>query len=83
MARDILREYGPESPDRQASRATSGGVTSSKPLRYAEPQGPTSLMKSGPGLHGSNSGNTHQPNAKSTSGGPGLHGETCCVQGKH
>lgn len=61
MARDILGEYGPESAQRQAPRATSGGPTSAKPLAYSPPQGPTNLHHSGPGLGGGNHGNAACP----------------------
>ena len=56
MARDILSEYGPESPMDQKPRATSGG-TECKPLPYDPPKGPTPHMQQSPGLHGTNHGN--------------------------
>jgi hypothetical protein len=57
MARDILSEYGPDSPDRQMPRATSGGVKEAKPLAYDPPKGPSNINDSkSPGLHGSNHG---------------------------
>ena len=52
MAREILGEYGPESSQPQASRASSGGVTEAKPLPYSPPKGPTEMMHKGPGLAG-------------------------------
>ena len=50
MAKDILSMYGPDSPDNQKPRATSGGCTESKSLSYSPPQGPTNQMHKGPGL---------------------------------
>jgi hypothetical protein len=57
MPRDILGEYGPESPQHQKARATSGGEKSAKELPYSPPVGPKGIMESGPGLHGTNHGN--------------------------
>lgn len=57
MSRDILSEYGPESPSDQMPRARSGGPTSAKPLPYDPPKGPKGQMDKGPGLHGDNCGN--------------------------
>lgn len=56
MARDILSEYGEDSPHPQAPRAMSGGVTESKSLPYSTPVGPKAQMNKGPGLHGDNCG---------------------------
>jgi len=83
--RDILGGFGPDKTMHQAARASKGGVMpgDKKDLSYSPPQGPKGIMQSGPGLHGSNSGNTHQPNAKSSSGGPGIGGENRCSQGRH
>lgn len=50
MSRGILSEYGPDAPAPQAPRATSGGVTSAKPLPYDPPKGPTTFSHEGPGL---------------------------------
>lgn len=53
MARDILSEFGPESPQPQAPRAASGGVMVAKPIPYSPPQGPKSINDpDSPGLHG-------------------------------
>lgn len=58
MAKDILNQYGRDSSQPQAKPASCGGVTSAKPLPYAEPS-----LKSGvtshrsPGLGGTNHGN--------------------------
>lgn len=53
MPRDILNEFGPNSPGNQRPRATSGGVTEAKPLSYSPPVGPTNINDSkSPGLHG-------------------------------
>jgi hypothetical protein len=54
MTKDILSEYGPDSPDTEKPRATSGGPTMAKELPYSPPKGPSSQMQFGPGLHGSN-----------------------------
>ena len=56
MAREILSEYGPDSPADQKPRATSGGPTSAKDLPYDPPKGPTPHMHSSVGLHGTNHG---------------------------
>jgi hypothetical protein len=58
MARDILDEYGPNSPDTQKPRATSGGVKEAKPLPYDPPKGPIGINHEGVGLGGSNHGNS-------------------------
>ena len=55
--RDILGEFGEESPDEQAPRATNGGQMECKPLPYKMPVGPKGMMKEGPGLHEGNMGN--------------------------
>ena len=58
MARDILSEYGPDKARHDAGRATNGGKMLVRDVRnYAAPQGPKGIVQSGPGLHGSNSGN--------------------------
>lgn len=57
MARDILGEYGPDSPMNQKPRATSGGVEEAKPLPYSPPKGPIGQGHEGPGLGGMNHGN--------------------------
>lgn len=56
MPRDILNEYGPDSPEDQKPRATSGGVTEAKDLRYSPPVGPMGQGHKGPGLGGDNHG---------------------------
>lgn len=57
MSKDILSMYGPDSPDNQQPRATSGGVMKAKPLAYSPPQGPSNINDGrSPGLHGSNHG---------------------------
>jgi len=56
MGKDILDGFGKDSSSPQKPSATSGGVTEAKPLPYSPPQGPTGLMKEGPGLHGTNHG---------------------------
>ena len=58
MARDILGEYGPESPSNQKARATKGGVTEARDvMNYQPPVGPKGISDSKtPGLHGNNCG---------------------------
>lgn len=57
MARDILSEFGPNSPSDQKPGAVSGGVTEAKPLPYSPPVGPKSINDgNSPGLHGTNHG---------------------------
>lgn len=57
MPRDILSEYGNDSSQPQAPRATSGGVTQAKPLPYSPPKGPSNINDpKSPGLHGTNHG---------------------------
>lgn len=48
--RDILSEYGPESPQHEKPTASSGGVKEAKELPYSPPQGPTTFNHKGPGL---------------------------------
>ena len=56
MARDILSEYGPDSPADQKPRASNGGDMPCKDLPYDPPKGPTGHMQSSVGLHGTNHG---------------------------
>jgi hypothetical protein len=77
MARDILGEFGPESHQPQAARATSGGVMTAKPLSYSPPQGPTNINDpQSPGLHGHNCGpcGTQGPYPTHTDGNQGRPG---------
>lgn len=75
MPRDILSEYGKDSSQPQAPRATSGGVTEAKPLNYHAPCGPTNINDpKGPGIHGDSHGMAREPVASRSSGGPGLGG---------
>lgn len=53
---DILKEFGPDSGQSDAGRATNGGCCEPKPIRYSPPQGPTGQMRQGPGLGGDNCG---------------------------
>jgi hypothetical protein len=58
MSRDTLGEYGPESANKQAPRATSGGQMPVKPIPYSPPKGPSNINDpKSPGLHGDNYGN--------------------------
>lgn len=50
MARDILGEFGPNSPAPQAPRATNGGHMPVRPIPYSPPVGPTTFSHEGPGL---------------------------------
>lgn len=56
MSDDILNDYGSDSTQRQAARATNGGQQTPKPLAYSPPVGPTGQMRQGPGLGGENYG---------------------------
>lgn len=53
---DILNNYGANSSQKDAGRATCGGVEKAKPLAYDPPKGPTSQTQQGPGIHGTNHG---------------------------
>jgi hypothetical protein len=81
MSKDILREYGPDSPSNQRPRATSGGITSARDvMNYRPPQGPSNIGdRKSPGLHGENYGccGSQGPYGVEAgeSGSPGLHGE--------
>ena len=81
MSRDILSEYGPDSPSHQKARATNGGEMPVKEIRYSPPQGPSNINDpQRPGLHGHNCGNAgtqgyHGRENPGTSGSPGLHGK--------
>ena len=59
MPRDILGEYGPDSPSHQKPRATEGGCDETRDVHnYQPPVGPTSVNDpKSPGLHGENHGN--------------------------
>lgn len=76
MARDILGEFGPESPQHQKPRATHGGTMPVQPTRYHPPQGPIGIDHKGVGLGGVNHGNcgTQGPNlgAEHDTGHPGI-----------
>ena len=52
MTKDILGEFGPDSPNPQMGSASSGGVTKAKDLPYSPPVGPTSINYERPGLGG-------------------------------
>lgn len=58
MAGDILSQYGSDSSEPQAPRATNGGQCTPKPIPYSPPKGPSGQMRQGPGLGGTNHGNT-------------------------
>lgn len=79
MSRDILSEYGPESPNKQVARITSNkSVDERDVLDYQAPQGPKGIGNRGPGLGGENLGNCGTQGTTSTpvseSGSPGLGG---------
>lgn len=79
MARDILSEYGPDTPKPQERSMSKNGPVDDKPLRYSEPCGPIGIGHRGPGLGGTNLGNcgtqgNYDANCD-TSGSPGLHGD--------
>jgi hypothetical protein len=75
MPRDILSEYGKDSSQPQAARATSGGVKEAKTLEYCPPQGPSNINDpKGPGIHGNSHGMAAKPSASRGSGSPGLGG---------
>lgn len=58
MSRDILSEFGPDSPSDQRPRATNGGQQTPKDIPYSPPVGPSNIGDSkSPGLHGTNHGN--------------------------
>lgn len=55
---EILSSYGKSTSQKQAPKATSGGVTQAKTLPYSPPKGPTNINDpKSPGLHGTNHGN--------------------------
>jgi len=53
---EILDEYGRDSHQPQAPRATNGGCCEPKDLPYDPPVGPSGQMREGPGLGGTNHG---------------------------
>lgn len=59
MARDILSEYGKDSPSNQQARATNGGQLDTRDVHnYKPPVGPSNINDpKTPGLHGTNHGN--------------------------
>jgi hypothetical protein len=59
MPRDILSEYGSETPMDQKPRATGGGPTTARDvMNYKPPTGPRNILDpKNPGLHGTNYGN--------------------------
>ena len=83
MARDILNEFGPDSPADQKPRASSGGVTQAKSLPYSTPQGPLGQMHQGPGIGHSEGMGTKGEEAGEESGRPGIGGMGKCSQGRH
>lgn len=91
MAGDILRQYGRDSRQPQASKATCGGVLpgdSGDVNNYQRPFGPTNIYeRQAPGLQGKNHGIVNGPDRSDSHGGkPGLGGKNhgCCgSQGKY
>lgn len=58
MDKDILNEYGSDSPMNQMPRAGNGGEMPVKSIPYSPPKGPTNINDpKSPGLHGTNHGN--------------------------
>ena len=80
MARDILSEFGPESPQPQAERLQSGGDMPERDvLDYQPPQGPKYITRTGVGLRGgTNFGNAGSQGKKAIyaegAGRPGIGG---------
>lgn len=80
MARDILSEYGNDSPQPQKPRAESGGCTEARDVMgYEPPTGPKYIMRTGVGLRGgTNFGNAGSQGKKSLqaegAGSPGIGG---------
>lgn len=67
MARDILREYGPDSPSNQRPRSAGGGHMPVRDVhKYQPPLGPTNIGDpNSPGLHGHNCGKAGTQGASS------------------
>jgi hypothetical protein len=86
MTKDILSEYGPDSPADQKPRASNGGVMPVRDVRnYSPPQGPSGIMHEGIGLGGSNTGHGQRHSSGDRAGSPGLHGTNhgnCGSQGR-
>lgn len=58
MSKDILRGFGPDSPNVQRPSASSGGQMHPKDISYSPPVGPKNISDpKSPGLHGTNHGN--------------------------
>lgn len=56
--KDILSNYGSDSPADQQPRATNGGQCVPKDIPYSPPVGPSNINDAkSPGLHGTNHGN--------------------------
>jgi hypothetical protein len=78
MPRDILSEYGKDSSQPQAARATTGGIKEAKPIsNYCPPVGPTNINDpKSPGIHGNSHGMARSPSPSGSSGSPGIGGTT-------
>lgn len=80
MARDILSEYGADSPQPQADRLRNGGDPDCRDVMdYQPPTGPKYIMNTGVGLRGGrNFGNAGSQGKKSiyaeSTGRPGIGG---------
>lgn len=58
MSKDILRGFGPDSPNVQKPGAGNGGHMPVKDIPYSAPVGPKNINDAkSPGLHGTNHGN--------------------------
>jgi hypothetical protein len=83
MARDILSEFGPDSPNPQVARITKNGPVAERDVnKYQPPQGPIGIMRTpGPGHGGANLGCCGTQGQRSSrgdgsGGSPGLHGDS-------
>ncbi len=94
MSRDILNEYGSDTPQPQAATIKRGGVLPGQTRdvnNYSPPQGPKNINDpQSPGIHGANSGTDGSQGSRSDAlqkgGSVGIGGinHGCCgSQGRH